>query len=270
MGKHSEALVLALTLSTIPVAHALPIVVSAGGDSTTASIQAVVDQFRLNLGNPNNGAVGTPFTSGRREINWDGGGLTNATPTGSPLTAFQARGATFTTPGTGFTQAPIAAGTGNLSTINATYATEFSAFSPVRVFTPLGSNITDAIFSVPGSNGAQPATVTGFGAVFSDVDVGNSTSIQFFGLGGISLGTFFVPAGAVPDGSLSFLGVSFNAGELITRVRITTGNAALGPTDGDGSGVDVVVMDDFLYTEPQRVPGPSTLLLFGAALAGLR
>jgi hypothetical protein len=38
------------------------------------------------------------------------------------------------------------------------------------LFTPVGSNITDALFFVPGTNGAVPATVTGFGAVFTDVD----------------------------------------------------------------------------------------------------
>src|SRR5215510_8978240 len=36
-----------------------------------AAIQATVDQFRADLGGSNNG-VGGSFTSGRREINWDG------------------------------------------------------------------------------------------------------------------------------------------------------------------------------------------------------
>ncbi|HEY0591594.1 MAG TPA: IPTL-CTERM sorting domain-containing protein, partial [Thermoanaerobaculia bacterium] len=51
------------------------------------------------------------------------------------------------------------------------------------------------------------------------------------------------------NNGLSFLGVLFNAGERIGRVRITSGNTALGPTDNNGS-VDVVVMDDFIYGEP--------------------
>ena len=156
--KHSHVWLLsALALSTVSVSHAVPIVRSAGGDNTTASIQAAVDQFRLDLGDPNRGAAATPFPSGRREINWDGGGLSNASPVGTPFGGFLARGVLFTTPGTGFTQAPIDSGTGNLSEINATYADTFSFFSPVRVFTPLGINITEAVFSEPGSGGGVEA-----------------------------------------------------------------------------------------------------------------
>jgi hypothetical protein len=62
------------------------------------------------------------------------------------------------------------------------------------------------------------------------------------------------------------LGVTFTT-ERIARVRITTGNSSLGPNDG--GAVDVVVMDDFLYSEPQVVPEPATLLLVGTGLLGL-
>ena len=50
---------------------------------------------------------------------------------------------------------------------NPTYA---NIFSPSRLFTPVGSNITEALVFVPGTNGAVRATVSGFGAVFTDVD----------------------------------------------------------------------------------------------------
>ena len=67
-------------------AHAILVVSSVGGDNTTASIQATVDAFRAQLGNPNNGnAAGT--TGGRREINWDGGGSATTATSGS-LTTF--------------------------------------------------------------------------------------------------------------------------------------------------------------------------------------
>ena len=77
-----------------------------------------------------------------------------------------------------------------------------------------------------------------------------------------SLGTFFVPTS---NNGLSFLGVTFT--DLIGRVRITTGNTALGPNDG--GAVDVVALDDFIYSEPQQVPEPGTLLLLGSGIAAL-
>ena len=110
-------------------------------------------------------------TSGRREINWDGGSPTNATTTltGTPLTTFlNTRGANITTRGSGFVQAPPS---GLADTFgNSSYATIFHAFSPLRLFSPIGSNLTEVEFSVPGSNGNTPAASTGFGVVFTDVD----------------------------------------------------------------------------------------------------
>ena len=53
------------------------------------------------------------------------------------------------------------------------------------------------------------------------------------------------------DASLSFLGIVFDDAR-IARVRITTGNAIPGPDDEDGR--DIVMMDDFIYGEPQPIP----------------
>jgi PEP-CTERM motif len=76
-----------------------------------------------------------------------------------------------------------------------------------------------------------------------------------------------VPAGTTAAESLSFLGVDF-ASAIVSRVRITNGNAALGPTDG--GGIDVVVMDDFLYGEPiAAVPEPSTWAMLILGFAGV-
>ena len=130
-----------------------------------------------------------------------------------------------------------------------------------KLFTSTGSNVYDVNFFVPGSTVA--ARTSAFGAVFADVDLANTTSLEFFGPGGNSLGTYFASAFG---GGLSFLGVQF-AGVPIARVRVTNGNAALGPNDG--ANVDVVANDDFFYAEPlQVVPEPGTWALVAAGLAG--
>jgi len=245
--------------------HAAPITTSASG-SAAADIQAAVDAFRTALGNPNNANNAGPLVGGRREINWDGGGATTPSPGATPFTVFQnTRGATMTTPGSGFNQAAPADLA--LQFANPDYTTTFAAFSPSRLFAPIGSNVTEVTFSVPGTGGAAAATVSAFGAVFSDVDT-NATTMEFFDAGDLPLGTFVVPNTA-GTATFSFLGVLFDAGEQIGRVRIITGNTgALGPTDGL-EGADVVVMDDFLYAEPVPVPEPNTVALVALGLVGL-
>jgi hypothetical protein len=238
-----------------------PTVFQAAGPSA-ASIQSTVDQFRAALGATNNANNPGPLDSGRREINWDGGSPTNAatTLTGTPLTTFlNTRGANITTRGSGFVQAPpsgLADAFGNSS-----YATIFHAFSPLRLFSPIGSNVTQVQFSVPGSNGNTPATSTGFGVVFTDVDspdgsrlrdrTGNrfpSTLIEYYGIHGELLFTSNAPA-SPGDGNLSFIGVVFSDAR-VAGVNIIAGDVAPGPNDDRR---DVVMMDDFLYGEPTPV-----------------
>jgi hypothetical protein len=271
---------LMIVTAVLPVAHAqegrstdfaAPLVFQAAGP-TAESIQGTVDAYRAALGDPNNlnnannlDQAGQPV--GRREINWDGGG--NNVTTDTPVTPFNTflntRGAQFATPGAGLAQAPPSGGPqGGLAALfnNPSYGTIFSTFSRPRLFTPVGSNITEALFFAPGSNGAVPATVSGFGAVFTDVDQpdgsgpgkkhGNrkaSTRIDYFGVDGDVLFSSFVPA-SPGDASLSFFGIVFDDAR-IARVRITTGNVPPGPDDGGKH--DVVMMDDFLYGEPRPI-----------------
>jgi hypothetical protein len=241
-------------------------------EATASSIQSTVDAFRAALGEPNNGNVPGPMAipTGRREINWDGGGSTDTTPPVTPFNVFlKTRGGQFTTPGEGLTQAPPAGGAqGGLAVLfnNPTYATIFSTFSSPRLFTPKGSNITEALFFVPvlpEMAAGPPATVRGFGAVFTDVNQpdgsgpgqkkgnrGASTLMEYFDQDGKLIFSSFVPA-SPGDGGLSFLGIVFEDAR-IARVRVTTGDVAPGPNDDAKN--DIVVMDDFIYGEPQLIP----------------
>jgi hypothetical protein len=242
----------------------VPTVFQAAGP-TADSIRSSVDAFRAALGDPNNGNSPGPLQTGRREINWDGGGGVDATTDPvTPFTVFlDTRGGQFTTPGIGLSQAPPSGGpqdglAGLFS--NPTYGTTFGAFSPLRLFTPVGSNITEALFFIPGTMGSMPATVRGFGVIFSDVDESNgigpagrranprgaSTVMEYFDREGKLILSSFVPA-APGDAGFSFFGVLFEDAR-IGRVRITTGNAAPSPDDGE---FDIVMMDDFIYSEPQ-------------------
>ena len=162
---------LSITMA-VPVRHAAyaqgntpnyfvpPAVFQAAGP-TAASIQGTVDAYRAALGAPNNANNAGPLASGRREINWDGGGADDTTT--APVTPFNVflntRGGQFTTPGTGLSQAPPSGGPqGGLAGLfgNPTYGTIFSTFSPLRLFTPVGSNVTETLFFIPGTNGADP------------------------------------------------------------------------------------------------------------------
>lgn len=237
------------------MANQPPIHVFQAAGPNRESLQSTVDQFRSELGDPNNANVPGPLSSGRREINWDGAPGTNvASPAVTPFLGFQhIRGAVFTTPGTGFLQTPLTAP--ELLDINPTYGTIFSLFSPLRIFVPIGDNIVDVFFFVPGTTvpgPATPATVSGFGAIFTDVDRSDSTKIEYFNIRGRLLFASFVPA-SPGSKTLSFAGVTFHD-RRVYRVRITSGNTPLGQADRPSGLIgesDIVAMDDFIYGEPQ-------------------
>jgi hypothetical protein len=223
----------------------LPLVFQAAGPNA-ASIQSAVDQFRASIGGVNNGNAAGPIATGRREINWDGGGNNPATSPGpTPFEVFlTSRGAQITTPGTGFVQATPA---GLAETFNyPSLTTIFQAFSLLRLFAPSGSNITAVELFVPGGGNIAAAS-SAFGVVFSDVDQVDKTRIRFFDAYGNLLFSSFVAA-SPGTATFSFLGVQFPDAR-IGSVRITTGNLVLDVARRKKG--DVVVMDDFIYGEPQ-------------------
>ena len=265
LGLISMLLAVSETAQAQGTSDAPPVVIQAAGPNA-ASIQGAIDTYRALLGDNNLNNPG-PLQKGRREINWDGGNpnvLDTTTPANPFLTFLNTRGSQFKTPGLGLSQAPPSGGPqGGLAVLfgNPSYGKIFRAFSKSRLFTPVGSNITVASFSIPGTNGLAPATVRGFGAVFTDVDqpdgrsgssISNhrsSTFIEYFDRNGALVFSSFVPA-SPGNGNFSFFGIVFSDAR-IASVTIKTGDVAPGPNDDRQH--DIVMMDDFVYGEPQLI-----------------
>ena len=248
-------------LLTVTTASANP-VVRQGSGANAAGLQAIVDQFRADLGgalNPNNGQS---FRTGRREINWDGVPDNFSEPNNFPVNFFNVnspRGVIFNSiedaTGSALNHFAVSATAASgvpvrFANLNATYDDFLQTFSPQRLFIARNTHMMEVLFFIPGTK--IPATVSGFGLIFADVDSGsggNRSLIRVYGADGAQLSAASAP---VLDGGLSFVGISFNTGERIARVVIESGNAALSSTNDDGvNGVDIVAMDDFIYGEPR-------------------
>ena len=242
---------LPLSLAAVAAAAALiPAAAQADGvkrtaaGATPADITAAVNAFRADIGGANN-AGGAPAATGRREINWDGVPDSNADPNPFPAGTFLGRGLLLDTPGTGFR---VSANAINPTATPVRFDNpEFQVFSAQKLFAPTGSNLYDSHFFVPGT--ATPATTSAFGVVFTDVDVTGSARIDYFDPAGALLDSVAAPAS--PNGGLSFAGESFDAGERIGHVRVTSGTTTT--LTADPAGQDAVAQDDFIYGEP--LPG---------------
>lgn len=264
--KHTRSLLAAAT-AALALDTQAALFSGIGTGSSDAGLSTPVNDFKAAIGGANNGAnntLGTEFTTGRREINWDAAAL----PAAMPANFFNVnsrRGAVFSTDGSGFQVSENSASsvTRKFGNVDAGYVAEFSLFSPQRLFAAAGSVNLEATFFQPNIT-SQAATITAFGAIFVDVDLANTTKLELIGAGGVVLASGFAP---VNNQGLSFLGLTLDPGQVATSVRITSGNLALGLGNIDDPTHDVVAMDDFFYSEPQAltaVPEPQEW----AALAG--
>jgi hypothetical protein len=228
-------------------ASAAPTVRTASG-ADAAAITPARDAYRADLGGGTTAGQNGSFGGVRREINWDGTPEAQSSPNSLKPDFFNTnspRGVVFETPGSGF-QVSSDAAPQRFGNINPNYSTLFKTFSPQKLFTPIGSNVSDVKFFVPGTT--TPASVSGFGSVFADVSKDDATSITYYDENGNQVDRIAAPTASA---GLSLVGASYNDGTRISRVRIVTGNTTVGPDDSPSA--DVVVMDDFLYGEPQEI-----------------
>jgi hypothetical protein len=246
-------------LSLLSLSHTISAsaVIRVAAGANAAAIQAAVDQFRTDLGGANNG-VGNSFPTGRREINWDGVPDNFAEPNALPFNFFNVnspRGVVFHSianiGGNHQFRVSSSAASGvavRFGNIDASYSTIFQTFSAEKLFHARFSNEIEILFLIPGTN--IPATVSGFGAVYCDVDSSN-TFVEYYAPDGNKISGSSLN---VSNNGLSFLGTSFNAGERVAKVIIRLGNSSLGSGSIDGNGgLDVVALDDFIYGEPHAL-----------------
>lgn len=254
-----------VALLLVPTAWAGFVTFESAG-ATPGAITSTRDAFRTAVGGGTTAGANGSFAGLRREINWDGVPNGRSDPNALPADFFNItspRGVVFSTPGTGFL---VSANAGSAVPILFGFSNEFQTFSAQRLFTALNSNITDVLIYLPGT--VTAATTNAFAAIFVDVEVTAQTRIEFFDESNSIIFSRDVLVGG--NQGLSFVGGIANAGERISRVRLTAGLNTLSSNGVQGNPTeDLVVMDDFLYAEPmQSVPEPSSFALVTLGLLG--
>jgi hypothetical protein len=257
-----------------------------GGTNTSATsgtANFALTAFEAAIGGVKNVAA-SPQNGGFRVITWDGvavdgtdfGGNTTVILqnkiVGIPINRFETQGAFFeevyavSGPASATDQSTFLS-------VNPSVSNLFRAFSPTKTFAMFNDDTIGLSFVLasPGNLSPLPAATRGFGAIFLNVRIANTTSIEYFN-GARSLGKFFVPPGT-QAGQAEFFGVLF-ATPIVTSVQIVCGTDAIFAFDGvlnsatttDGNGHNLVVTDDFAYAEPTAAANTQPGI---AATAGL-
>jgi hypothetical protein len=242
-----------------------------GGGTNQPSASSALKNFEAAIGGVNNKATPAPQASGFRTINWDGvktdgtdaaAGPNSTVVIGSktvgiPLDRFQTNGvyfgAVYAVSGDGFTQVNPSVGAATNPPNGL-----FTPFSAPNTFAMFNDNGIDFKFVVPSPDNSTvvSAATRGFGAIFINVELPNTTTIQYFN-GNNLVDTESAPVGG--KGNAVFVGALFKD-QIITRVVLTLGTDVLFSFDGtttkpglaadDGVNHNLVVTDDWAFPEP--------------------
>lgn len=241
-------------------------------------LKPVVDKFRLLLGE-NNGNLKGPISEGRRQINWDAG-IPFILP-GDFFNRVVTRGIEF------FTKYNLFAVSNpaiepiddvKFSSFNPKAAKNFITFSSPRLFTPVLDNELYIKFFVPGTK--SPATVSGFGAVYTDVVLRGESYLELFDRNKCLIAKIYVPPSKK---GLSFVGIQavealfpgsstyVPVKAAVYKVAIKLGTAPIANYstrhhlpyckhhnykygyNHTYPEYDIVVLDDFIFGEPQKL-----------------
>ena len=215
-----------------------------GTGKNAQGLESTVNFFNEHvLRGDDNGNSPGPLKAGRRSINWDAGIVPFKFP-GRFFNDVVTRGLIVRAKGGLAVSDPEPSnGDVRFSSLNRRASWDFSTFSPKRLFTPVKDNKVEVTFEIPAKK--QRALVRGFGAVYVDVDRVGATKAVYYNRSNCVIAEETVDP---QNKGLSFLGVGFEE-PIIARVVITLGNTPIARKWWRSA--DFVVLDDFLYSEPQ-------------------
>lgn len=246
-----------------------------GGTSTSGGSFTALQAFQKAIGGSDNGATASAQSTGYRTINWDDVKLDGTDFSGAsttikanttvaiPTNRYQERATQFAAS----YAVSIDSGSGSFTDVNPNVSSLFASFSAKNTVTSFNNNVIGVTFVLASNHTTTPSAgaTKGFGAIFRNVEVANSTSIEYFN-GGTSLGKFFAPA-STTKGDAVFLGELFSS-SIVTSVQITLGQGAVfsfngttaisGGSDNPAALQNLVAADDFVFAEPAKISNVSS------------
>ena len=237
--------VIAVLILAANLSYAQVITRTAKG-TTPGALNFGILLFRQDLGGSYNG-VGGSYASGYREITWeDAPGSVGSFPE-QFYNKTSPRGAVISPSGWDSQAIIVSSTPGSAYYLFENFHNGFMAYSGDRIAGTVYLPHMEITFRIPGTD--TPASVAGFGAVFSDVDITGSAWISMYDEEG-GLITRMAPESQ--NNGLSFVGKTFTDGTRISRVHISLGNWGL-YFNGDGTTQDKVAIDNVIYSEPRAI-----------------
>ena len=244
--------VLLTLLPRVVQAQAPQVFTGTGPDGVATAIAA----FKAAIGGADNGAFPGSLPTGYRQVTWDDVPDQYAEPNNLPPDFYNTvspRGLMLNPIGyVGAFQVSATVPNPTSTPVLFGHADLFTTFSAPRIFSGGSESGPGAAvrFNVPGATTA--AMVSGFGVVFTDVQIASTARLILYDADYQPLGTFNAPV--TPDHrNVSFIGVVFPTAR-IHHVYLFQGTYRGSSSMPEDASHDLVALDDVVYGEPQPVP----------------